>query len=169
MGLRHTVFVEAEGQVHIVQGFMHLDAKRSDVRIIGMSELGMKLFDISVTPDGHVQSFVSPVMDNSQDALAAQIVLSVRRIFMSFDVSQDFVSYSDSESLLMISRFHGRKVVHECSLKGKVLRKTLDPGRAWDVEYTDYRDINGVYLPGRIAYHDQRAGYKLVMELHEVF
>ncbi|MFO7728863.1 MAG: DUF3261 domain-containing protein [Desulfonatronovibrio sp.] len=169
MSLRQTVFIQAGGQSHIVQGLMQIDEQRRKIQILGMSELGMKLFDIEVTHDRYEHNFLSPAMGNRSEALARQVALSVRRIFLTFDPAANFETYVAPESLLMIDRSSDSEMIHECPLDSKILKETSGPGQGWEVTLTDYLDINGVYLPERITYHDQQAGYKLKMILHEVF
>jgi hypothetical protein len=169
MGLRQTVFLEAGGQTRMVQGLMLIDESRQKVQVMGMSEMGMKIFDVSVTRQGHENHFLSPVMNSRKEDLAGQIALSVRRIFLFFEAINDFNSYAGPESILMVNSQDSKQIVHECPIDGRVLTEAFCADGQWNVKYADHQLINGFYLPARITYHDRRTGYNLTLVLHEVF
>lgn len=169
MGLRQTVFLAAGEQSRMVQGLMLIDQSRQEMQVIGMSEMGMKIFDISVTRQGHENHFLSPVINSRKEDLAGQIALSARRIFLSFEATVDFNSYAGPESILMVNYQDSKQIVHRCLRDGRVLSEAFCADGQWNVKYADYQLINGFYLPVRITYHDRRTGYNLILVLHEVF
>ncbi len=167
--LRQTVFLETPGQTHVLQGFMILDLDRAEVRIVGLSELGMKLFDLKVTPEGHDILALAPTLGANGERLADQIALSTRRIFLSHRDMADAEAHLGPEDLLLIDRSQGSPMVQTCDPRKGQVRRVYDPKRRWSVDFDAYQPMNGFTGPGRIVYQDHRAGYALTIVLHEVF
>ncbi len=166
--LRQTVFLEAAGHNQVLQGLVLLDPDRSRLQIVGMTELGMKLFDLTVCREKHKQNYMSPTLQNQQKALARQIAHSARILFLSGYPSDSPDVYHGPGSILMVSSDRGRKMVHMCSAEDNILKKSFSPDqKKLRLEYFDFCEIGGHFLPKRTVYQDMKAGYSLVIVLHE--
>lgn len=166
--LRQTVFLDVRNQSRVMQGFMLLGQNQEEARLVGMSEFGLKLFDLRVTRQDHETLAMSAALGDMQQFLTAWIVDSVRRIFLPFPPASNPETYVGPESMLVVNRLNGTSVVHECaSQTGRVLRISC-PEQHWEVDYDEYTTMNGLRLPRQITYRDHRAGFHLVLLLNEV-
>lgn len=169
MRLRQTVFLDVKGQERVMQGFMILDPTREQARLVGMSEFGMKLFDLTITRQDHVTHAMSPILGRMEHILAGLIAQSVRRVFLPFCTACEPEVHVGPDSTLIINRMDGVTVVHECEPQSALLVRTFSPNQGWEIDYADYRATGEQYLPERITYQDHQAGFRLVFLLHEVF
>ncbi len=167
--LRQTVSLDAASQHHIIQGVMLLDQNREQVRLVGLSEFGLKLFDLTIRSHDHVQHALSPVLGGMREALAAQIAQSVRRIFLSSQNMDLARIYVRPESTMMVHRQVGETVIHVCAPRDEFPRRIFSSPLHWEANLDEYQFVNDFFFPRRITYQDHRAGYSLVLVLHEVF
>lgn len=166
--LRHTAFLEAGEQELVLQGLVLLDNERSKAQVVGMTELGMKLFDLTVTSKNHYQNYLSPAIGSRKKALADLIALSTRRIFLFGEYPESPDVYLGPQSFLMINSVMGSQMAYKCSATDNTLLKQFSPVQNWQAEHSGYQVIKGRYIPQRTVYQDKRAGYRLILVLHEV-
>ena len=168
VGLRHTVFLEIREEHRVLQGLMLVDRDRGQIRIAGLTELGMKLFDLSVREQELESHYLSSALGERREPLAQLVASSVRRIFLYSRPASEAKVYMGPHSVLVHSSFQGEPVLQECTQADGRLTQVSCPRENWQVDYTEYQDIDGMTLPGRIIYNDERAGFRLVLVLHEV-
>jgi len=165
--LRQTVVWEAGEQSQVMQGMMRLDWPKAQVRIVGLSELGMKLFDLTVDPQAHDVHALSPVLGASRRALAGQVARSVRRIFLPHPAFNEARMYVGPDSALLVQGVGRETVVSACPPQGGLVRHAFSPGMGWEVDFMEYQSLSDILLPTRIEYQDHRGGYRLIMLLHK--
>lgn len=168
VGLRHTVFLEIQEEHRVLQGLMLVDRDRGQIRIAGLTEMGIKLFDLSVREQELESHYLSEALGGRREAFAQLVASSVRRIFLYSRPTPEAKVYMGPDSVLRYSSFQGKSVLQECRQKDGLLKSVSCPRDNWYVDYTEYQDIDGVTLPERIIYNDERAGFRLVLVLHEV-
>ncbi len=166
--LRQTVFLDVGEDSRVLQGVMVLD--QEEIRLVGMTEFGMKLFDLSVTRQDHDLHFLSKALGGKGPFLVRMVADSVRRIFLPPWLSSDSEAFHGSQGLLIVHRLDSRAcMAHECEPNSGRVTKTSSPSQRWEVDFAGFQASNGYDLPRLITYQDRRAGYSLVLEAHEVY
>ncbi|WP_161794874.1 DUF3261 domain-containing protein [Desulfonatronum thioautotrophicum] len=166
---RQTVIWEAGDRVQVMQGIMMLDGQRMQVRLLGLSEIGIKLFDMTVDGDQHEVHLLAPVLGPARELLARQVALSVRRIFLTYPDMETARAFAGPDSVILADTLGHGTLVLECFPPGETARRAWSPDQRWEIDLDDYSLMNDLPLPGRIVYQDHRAGYLLTIILHEVF
>lgn len=166
--LRQTVYLDFPGDSRVLQGVMVLDQEK--IRLVGMTEFGIKLFDLTITRQDHDLHFVSKALGGKGPVLVRMVADSVRRIFLPPLLSADVRAFDGPQGLLIVHRLDSRatSMVHECEQDNGRVTKTFSPGQRWEVSHARFQAANGLELPRLITYQDLQAGYSLVMEVHEV-
>jgi hypothetical protein len=167
--LRQTVIWEAGERVQVMQGIMLLDGRQKQVRLLGLSEIGIKLFDLTVRGDGHEVHLLAPVLGPARELLARQVARSVRRVFLTYPDMEAAQAFIGPGSVILADHTGDGNLALECSPPGEPARRVWSPDQRWEAKLDDYSRMNDLPLPGRIAYQDHRAGYALTIVLHEVF
>lgn len=167
--LRQTVIWEAGDRVQVMQGIMLLDGGQKQVRLLGLSEIGIKLFDVTVDGDQHEVHLLAPVLGPARELLARQVALSVRRIFLTYPDMETTRTFVGPDSVILPDTLGHGALVLECFPPAETARRAWSPDQRWEIDLDDYSQMNDLPLPGRILYQDHRAGYALTIILHEVF
>ncbi|WP_031388627.1 DUF3261 domain-containing protein [Desulfonatronum thiodismutans] len=167
--LRQTVIWKAGERVQVMQGIMLLDGQRKQVRLLGLSEIGIKLFDLTVGGDVHEVHLLAPVLGPARELLARQVAQSVRRVFLTYPEMETAQAFVGPGSVILADHTGDGNLVLECSPPGEPVRRVWSPDQRWEIDLDDYSLMNDITLPGRIVYQDHRAGYVLTIILHEVF
>lgn len=175
--LRQSVFLDFPGDSRVLQGVMVLD--QEEIRLVGMTEFGIKLFDLTIARQDHDLHFVSKALGEKGPVLVRMVADSVRRIFLPPRLSpdtndaknaKDTRAFHGPRGLLIVHRLDSRAcMVHECEQDSGRVTKTFSPRQRWEVSHARFQAANGFELPRLITYHDHRAGYSLVLEVHEVY
>lgn len=143
---------------------------QEEIRLVGMTEFGIKLFDLTITRQGHDLHFVSKALGGKEPFLVRMVADSVRRIFLSPRLSSDTEVFLGSQTLLIVHRLDSRAcMVHECEPDSGRVTKTSSPSQRWEVSHARFQATNGFELPRLIIYQDHRAGYSLTLEVHEAY
>ncbi|WP_146164767.1 DUF3261 domain-containing protein [Desulfonatronum sp. SC1] len=167
--LRQTVIWEAGDRVQVMQGIMRLDGGQKQVRLLGLSEIGIKLFDVAVGGEGHEVHLLAPVVGSARKLLARQVARSVRRIFLTYPDMATAQAFVGATSVILADHTDDGNQVLECFPPMETALRTWSPDQRWEIDLDDYSLMNDITLPGRIVYQDHRAGYVLTIILHEVF
>lgn len=172
--LRQTVFLDFLDDSRVLQGVMVLD--QEEIRLVGMTEFGIKLFDLIVTRQDHDLHFLSAALGRKGPVLVRMVADSVRRIFLppllppDTNDAKDAKAFHGPRGLLIVHRLDSRScMVHECEPASGRVTKTFSPRQRWEVSHDRFQTANGFELPRLITYQDRRAGYSLVLEVHEVY
>ena len=143
-----------------IAGVMKLDLAARQARLVGMNDMGVKLYDISVDPAGSRANFVMPELAR-YPGFAEAVGLSVRRIFLEPRPAPD--------DALTLSRDSYRLEFLLGGARAQLLEKSCR-GRAcsWRVRYYQYQHDKGSLFPGGIVLDDDRAGYRLTLWIESV-
>ena len=163
--IRQSALFEFEGLRVPIMGVMKLNLSTKTARLVGMNDMGLKLYDISVDVDSSQANFIIPDLTRNP-GFAEAVAVSVRRIFLSPEPAPDdmlkrtptsylFTRKVDSEGTLDFT-FGGAEV----QLLEKLRR---GPAESWSIRYYQYRRQQGYLFPGGIVLDDERAGYRLTL------
>lgn len=137
-------------------------------RLVGLNDLGVKLFDLTVTPGGYEENFILPDLARLPGAAEA-VAASVRRIFLSpLPAPGDRLERSATE--IRLSRAEReRETVFVFGGPDAELReiRVRGGGEDWRARYYDYRPAGDSRLPGGIVLDDFRGKSRLILWLEE--
>ncbi len=169
--IRQSALFEFEGMQAPIAGIMKLDLAAKYARLIGMNDMGVKLYDISVDTTSSQAHFIIPDLAG-YPGFAEAVAVSVRRIFLSPQPAQD-----DSLDLTPTSYL----LTRETGVDGGTTRFTFGgsdaqlleksfsgPAGDWKVRYYLYQHRQGRLFPGGIVLDDRRAGYRLTLWIESV-
>lgn len=167
--LRHSALFEFQGMRVPVEAMLRLDPAAGEARLVGMNEMGVKLYDITVLPEGSRANFVMPELSR-YPGFADAVATSVRRIFLEPEPKPGDRLQLKKKSYLMTREEGGATV--EFTLGGaeaQLLEKSFrGHGDSWRVRYYRYERRDGRLFPGGIVLDDDRAGYRLTLWIESV-
>lgn len=167
--LRHSALFEFHGMRVPVEAMLQLDPAAGEARLVGMNEMGVKLYDITVLPKESRANFVMPDLSR-YPGFADAVATSVRRIFLEPEPKPGDRLQVKKRSYLL-TRDEGDATV-EFTLGGaeaQLLEKTFrGHGDSWLVRYYQYERRDGRLFPGGIVLDDDRAGYRLTLWIESV-
>lgn len=167
--LRNSALFEFQGMRVPVEAMLMLDPAAGEARLVGMTEMGVKLYDISILPDKSRANFVMPELAR-YPGFADVVAVSARRIFLDPEPKPaDRLRVTPTSYLL--TRDEGGATV-EFTLGGadaQLLQKSFrGNGDSWRVRYYQYERRDGRLFPGGIVLDDDRAGYRLTLWIESV-
>ncbi|MFA7534825.1 MAG: hypothetical protein WCY68_01930 [Desulfuromonadales bacterium] len=166
--IRQTVLFEIRGAKVPMSGFLRFDTGRREARLIGLNDLGVKLFDIAVTPQTHVEHFLFPELARTPGVSGA-IAAAVRHVFLdpqplvtdrlAIGATEYRLTRREKERVLLFV-FGGPDA--------QLLEKQAQGDEEeWRVRYFDYQPAAETPAPGGILLEDARGGYRLTLWLEE--
>jgi hypothetical protein len=164
--IRQSALFELRGAKVPMTGLLALEPGKA--RLVGLNDLGVKLFDLTVTPDGYEENFLLAELGRLPGAAEA-VAASVRRIFLSPAPSpEDRMERSATE--IRLSRAEGnRKITFIFGGAEADLRETrVRGGEEWRARYYNYSPAGGNRIPGGIVLDDSRGKSRLTLWLEEV-
>ncbi|PLY02787.1 MAG: hypothetical protein C0623_03240 [Desulfuromonas sp.] len=166
--LHQTMLLETRFRKLAMQGFLRLDLKTGQGRLVAMNEVGLVLFDLTFTADDtEVHRVIPPLQKRPQ--MLATVGRNLRRIFLLAAASSD-AEPTDIGSHRVLTRtvdditrtglFDCRGDLRESRTRGKDTN--------WRVLYNRYAEHEKWRLPQEIILNDQRDNIRLSLEVHEV-
>lgn len=168
--IRQSALFELEGMKIPIAGIMKLELKTKVARLVGMNDMGVKFYDISVDRDSSQANFIIPNLA-SYPGFAEAVALSVRRIFLDPEpLPGDALLRRDNSYL--ITREIGTKGTIYFTIGGEklqLLEKTYrGDAESWRVRYYQYQRNQGQLFPGGIVLDDDLAKYRLTLWIESV-
>lgn len=165
--LRQSALFELRGARMPMRGVVRLDPGRQ-ARLAGLDDLGVKLFDITATPEGEEVHFLLPELARFPGAAQA-IAASLRRIYLApAPTPADRLSAKWGGWLLERREGEARITFRFAGPEPVLVEKRAEGGgEDWRVRYFDYRPVGAETLPGRIVLDDFGQGYRLSLWLDE--
>lgn len=168
--IRQSALFEFDGMRVPVAGIMKLDRTAKIARLVGMNDMGVKLYDISVDAVSSQAHFVLPDLAR-YPGFAEAVAVSVRRIYLSHEPAP-----KDTLERTRTSYILTREIGNEGSIRftfggadAQLLEKTFrGPAESWRVRYYQYQRQQGQIFPGGIILDDDRAGYRLTLWIESV-
>jgi hypothetical protein len=167
--VRQSAVFELHGMKVPVAGLMKLDTAAHEARLVGMNEMGVKLYDISVYPDKSEAHFVMPELAR-YPKFAEAVGTSVRRIFLEPLPSPDDRLTMEKNRYLLTRKSGGDTVSFVFGGPEAQLLEKSGKGKSgsWRVRYYQYQDLQGIVFPGGIVLDDDGAGYRLTLWIESV-
>lgn len=167
--IRQTVLFELHGAKVPMDGFLRLDSGRGEARLVGLNDLGVKLFDLAVTVEGHEEHYLFPELARIPGVSGA-IAGAVRHIFLEPQPAvSDSLEIGTTEYRLNRGGTERRVLFIFGGPGANLLEKRVQgDGEAWRARYFDYRPVGAAQVPGGILLEDERGGYRLTLWLEEV-
>ncbi len=163
--IRQSALFEFEGAKVPVTGAMKLDLSGRSIRLIGMNDMGVKLYDISVDATSSRSHFIIPELTRYPGFTEA-VADSVRRIFLTPEPAPDDTLERTSTTYLLTKQKGDGRVVRftlggaDTQLLEKVCRGSAE---SWRVRYYQYQRYQGRLFPGGMLLEDEQAGYRLTL------
>ena len=162
--VRQSVLIEYRGGRTAVSGIMRLDTGAKTARLVGMDEMGIKWFDLSIDREATRTNFILPALDRFP-GMAKAVGDSVRRIFLDPEPQETDLLRIDPERYVLTRTRDGNSIRfilggEDAQLLEKRCRGT---GERWRIGYYEHRRWQGIPVPGGIVLEDRRAGYRLTL------
>ena len=167
--IRQSALFELQGMRIPITGVMKLDLTAKSARLVGMNDMGVKLYDISVDRTSSRTNFVVPDLGRYPGFTEA-VAVSVRRIFLKpLPSPTDSLTLSSRSYLLTRQGTDGKLAFLFGGADAQLLEKTGEnPAGSWRVRYYQYQPQQGRLIPGGIVLDDDRAGYRLTLWIESV-
>lgn len=169
--LRQTARFTFRGREVPMIGLMELDTRRSEARLVAVNELGVKLFDLTVSEGGVVENYLLPQLA-LYPGFSTAVATSLRRIFLAPDPQPEVdVLQEAAEGYLLSGERKGEPVVFLFGGDPVRLVEKSVLGRKddWRVVYLDYQQMtSGLPYPRDIVLEDRRAGYRLDLRIESI-
>jgi len=168
--IRQSALFEFEGARVPIAGIMKLDLAGKGARLVGMNDMGVKLFDISVDATSSRANFIIPDLA-SYPGFPEAVATSVRRMFLTPEPSPDD-TVERSATTYLLTRKSGDGATIRFTLGGagvQLLEKSWQGvAESWRVRYYQYQQHQELFFPGGILLEDKRAGYRLTLWIESV-
>lgn len=167
--IRHSALFEFQGMRTPLAGVMRLDTGRKSARLVGMNEMGVKLFDLAIDRSSHEALFIMPELA-SYPGFAEAVAASVQRIFLSAGPARDDALTVTPRSYRLSGNRDGKTLLFTLGGKhGQLLEKSCSgPGEEWRVRYYEHQWQQLLPIPRGIVLDDERAGYRLTLWIESV-
>lgn len=166
--LRQSALLELGRRKIPLEGFLRLDLKRHEARLLAMNEMGLVLFDLELDLEGQVLNRAIPQIEKV-DGFSFGIAQSLRQIFLQPQPHSDDHIEQRSNSRRQWRRLPGGDVgfVFDCRGDLRTTRMDADEGD-WRVAYDQYQAFGDMRVPQQITLNDYRNGIKLTLWMREV-
>jgi len=159
---RFSAVLEEQDQVFSFQGVLVVNTRQEQVRLVALSDLGMRLFDVTVALDGTTVRTALPHLGLAR--LREQVASAVRRMLLShLPGPRDEVT--DRGRILLRRCLDSQCLISGFDAdSGLLLYKKFGPEQPlWRADFSDYRDRGGFRVPLRLRYADDEEGFTLTM------
>ncbi|BCR03189.1 hypothetical protein DESUT3_02580 [Desulfuromonas versatilis] len=168
--LRQTARFSFRGRSVPMIGMMELDTASQQARLVAVNEMGVKLFDLSVSEDAVRENYLLPQLAR-YPRFGEAVGASLRRVFLAPRPrpGEDTLAAADGGYRLSGER-DGQQVAF---LFGGEPVRLVEKGAEgdqgeWRAVYADYQPGAGTFFPRQIVLEDRRAGYRLDLRIESV-
>lgn len=167
--IRQSALFEMKGMRVPIAGIMKLDRAAGSARLVGMNEMGVKLYDISVDRSTNSTNFVIPDLGR-YPGFSDAVALSVRRIFLEpVPAASDALTLTPTSYLLSRGSADAKLSFLFGGAEAQLLEKSCSgTACSWRVRYYQYQQQEGILFPGGIVLDDDQAGYRLTLWIESV-
>ena len=166
--IRQSALLEIGRKKIPMEGFLRLDLKRQEARLLAMNEMGVVLFDLQVTADDQQLQRILPQLQQV-NGLAEGVAQSLRRIFLVPQPHSDdrLENHGNSQRLWQILPDGGLGYVFDCLGDLRETRLLAENGD-WRIVYNQYQTFGMTRVPEQIVMNNYRHSVKLSLWLREV-
>jgi hypothetical protein len=167
--IRQSALFEFHGMRVPLVGIMKLDLAKKSARLVGMNDMGVKFYDLSVERNSSTAHFVIPELAR-YPGFAEAVATSVRRIFLDPEPEPDdsFITASDTYRFCRTKDGQAIRFVIGGADR-QLLEKTSSGAReSWRVRYYQYQRFEGNLLPAGVVLDDDKADYRLTLWIESV-
>ena len=136
--IRQVVLIEFGETRFPVQGYLEFDTVTRRLRLAALDDFGVTFFKLTVAADGESVDYMLPMVPRSEEVVRT-VAASLRRIYLE----PAGATYGAGGTRL------------EAGPAGQVVSAAPRSGDGWQVEYEDYRDVEGIPVPQSIRYRDR--------------
>lgn len=167
--IRQSGLFELQGSRTPVEGVMRLDLDRKEARLVGLNDMGVKLFDLVITRTGSEPRFILPELSRFP-AFTEAVAISVRRMFLSPEPSANDRLVIGDDSYLLTRSGQGMDCRFQVGGAAVQLleKQCASPAEEWRVRYYEYQQQSLLLFPRGIVLDDELAGYRLTLWLESV-
>ena len=163
--VRQSALFEFEGARIPITGVMKLDLAGKGARLVGMNDMGVKLYDLSIDVISSQAHFIIPDLAK-YPGFSEAVADSVRRIFLSPEPAPDDTVKRTSTNYLLTRKTADGGVIRFAlgGADAQLLEKSYQgPAQSWRVRYYQFQRHQWQLFPGGILLEDGRAGYRLTL------
>lgn len=167
--VRQTALLKVGFREFAMDGVLILNLSQQKARLVGMSSMGIKFFDIEVIGDTVTPHYIFPEL-NKIPGLAERIGEAVQRLYLyPLPAPTDEMAAGEKEQILTRTVDGSRyrfvfggieRLLTEKSAAGKTEK--------WTARYYDYAQTADRWIPGGIFYRDSRGRYSLTLWTEKV-
>jgi hypothetical protein len=168
--IRQSALFELHGLRVPMTGVMKLDLTAQSARLVGMNDMGVKLYDLSVEATTSATHFLVPELAR-YPGFSEAVALSVRRIFLApAPAADDSLERTATRYLLTREDDDGGRLRFTFGgAAAQLLEKSAQgPAASWRVRYYQYQPWSGYLFPAGIVLDDEQAGYRLTLWIESV-
>lgn len=167
--MRQSVLFELGGMRVPMTGLLQLDTRKQLVRLVAMNDMGVKLFDLSVSESDRQEHYIFPELAR-YPRFSEAVAASVRRIFLEPRINGSEV-LRRSEQVYGLERPYrqGRLCFSFGGSEALLLETAVDAeDERWQARFFEYRHNAELNYPHGIVLDDSMAGYRLTLWLENV-
>jgi hypothetical protein len=166
--IRQSALFEFGGARVPMAGFLLLDPQGGTARLVGLNDMGVKLFDLEVFREGFREHFLLPELGRYPQ-MSRAVADSVRRIFLAPQPEIGDALHIGGRDY-RLSRGADSHTTFLFGGSGATLleKNRQGEGEDWRVRYFEYRQAGTFLVPGGILLEDRLANYRLTLWLDEV-
>lgn len=154
-----------------VLGTIEADMASREFSVVGISPLGVKIFEVEAGREGIKNKYVIPPMAEKGD-LATTVARDIERIYYDL-IPSAHAEVRVKRNCIEFEEPHGEgRMVYvfagpEANL---VMKKYFDHGMLrWKVGYYEYRKKGGRLYPGGVVLTDRKWGYTLTARIRKIY
>jgi len=151
-----------------LQGVMRLDGAQQEARLVAMDGMGVKLFDLTVTPDSSTVNYLLPLLEEHPQ-LPEVVASSVRHIFLSPrpTAADHLQTRCAGQPYRLISSQQSGTVFTFAGDPIRLQSVHVDrAGENWQVDYFNYTHEESLWVPMMVVLDDEN--YRLTLWMEEV-
>jgi hypothetical protein len=162
--VRQSVLMEYMGARIALSGVMRLDTGARTARLVGMDEMGVKWFDLSVDRESTRTNFILPALER-YPGMARAVGDSVRWIFLEPEPAGTDTLAIEPDRYVLTRRRDGDSIRFILGGEDAQLleKRSGGPSGRWRIGYYEHLRWQGLSVPGGIVLDDRRAGYRLTL------
>jgi hypothetical protein len=162
--IRQTALLKIGFRELPMDGVLILNAREQKARLVAMSSMGIKFFDVEIIGDTVTAHYILPEFRKIGN-LPERIGEAVQRLFLSPGPAPGDAMGADEKALWLTRTVDGTRYRFVFGGEHRLLAsKTADGGtEKWTARYFDYMQTGNEWIPRGFTYRDARGRYALTL------